>query len=101
MHSVAIILFTVLHVHLDVSDQDFMDVSTALQQACPYTNFCNRNARRYLQNGRRTPCCRECSCLDDCLKRDNCCPDKISNGENGYLKLKRAKTPFSRKAALG
>ena len=77
MHYAATILFTVLHVHLRVSALDHTDVLAALQQACPYTNFCNKNASSYIQDGRQAPCCRECSCNDDCWKRGNCCPDKI------------------------
>ena len=77
MYYAAAVLFTVLHVHLRVSAQEHIDVSAALQQACRYTNFCNKNASSYIQDGHQAPCCRECSCADDCWKRGNCCPDKI------------------------
>ena len=78
MYYIATVLFTVLHVHLHVSAEEHIDVSAALQQAYLYTNFCNKNASSYIQDGRQAPCCRECSCNDDCWKRGNCCPDKIA-----------------------
>ena len=71
---------------VQVSTQDSVDFVAALQQACPYTNFCTRNASRVLQDvqdERQTPCCTDCSCTDDCWKRGNCCPDK--NIEDGGL----------------
>ena len=72
----ATILFIILLALLDVSALQQIDVSIAFQQACPYTSFCNKNATRFLQGSRHVPCCKECSCVDDCWKRNNCCPDK-------------------------
>ena len=103
MHSVATILITILHVHLGVSSLEYMDVVTALQQACPYTNFCNKNASSYIQDGRQVPCCRECSCLDDCWKRNNCCPDKkhVSNGGERPSEIETCKDTIVKKGFVG
>lgn len=46
-------------------------------QACPYTNFCHTNAWKTRPNNTiKEPCCFPCSCDDECLEFDNCCPDK-------------------------
>ena len=42
---------------------------------CPHTNLCQANASLPL-NDDVSPCCDDCSCDDDCLKKSNCCPDK-------------------------
>ena len=49
-----------------------------LQSYCPYMNFCHRNATRqpdFIDN-HQGPCCLPCSCDDDCVELENCCPDK-------------------------
>ena len=46
-------------------------------QVCPYTNFCHTDAWKLVPNDTDDePCCIPCSCDDDCLELDNCCPDK-------------------------
>jgi len=44
-----------------------------LKDLCPYTNFCN--ATRALSNISKSiiPCCRPCSCDEDCGRTRNCC----------------------------
>ena len=42
---------------------------------CPYTNFCQSNASMILDIDQKIPCCRPCSCENDCWKKGNCCPD--------------------------
>ena len=44
-----------------------------LEELCPYTNFCN--ATRALSNISKSiiPCCRPCSCDEDCGRTRNCC----------------------------
>ena len=59
-----------------ITGQDITHIVNAFQQACPYTNFCQQNASQTIQDASQAACCRQCSCADDCWKRDNCCPDK-------------------------
>ena len=92
MEYIAAILLSLLYVH--VSCQDNVDVINAFRQACPYTNFCLRNASQAIQNGHQAPCCRDCSCADDCWKRDNCCPDKIVKEEAVTIEKETCKSHF-------
>ena len=43
---------------------------------CPHTNLCQSNASLPLDDDSVSPCCDDCSCDNDCWKKDNCCPDK-------------------------
>ena len=47
-----------------------------LSELCPYNNYCHANASMVLNSTTDVPCCRPCSCEDDCWKRGDCCPDK-------------------------
>ena len=47
-----------------------------LSELCPYNNYCHANASMVLNSPTEAPCCRPCSCNDDCWKRGECCPDK-------------------------
>ena len=47
-----------------------------LRQLCPYNDFCQRPAIKSIDDKKRSPCCRSCSCDIDCEKFQSCCPDK-------------------------
>ena len=61
--------------------------TVAFQQACPYTDFCHKNASREIQDDHRSPCCTGCSCADECWERGNCCPDKIVENQGSLHEL--------------
>ena len=96
---IATILFIVLHVLLGVSGLQQIDVLIAFKQLCPYTSFCNKNATRFLQGSRQVPCCKECSCVDDCWKRNNCCLDKIGIGEEWTSEVETCKDTYVKRGA--
>ena len=70
-----LIFFTCLRLSLS---SDSLDITgaTSLNDICPYTNYCTRNATKSIEDVTKTPCCIYCSCADDCWKRGNCCMDK-------------------------
>ena len=76
MQYIVIVLLAFLYAHRQVYAKRNIDIAEAFQQACPYTNFCTKNASRSTQDNQQAPCCQACSCDEDCWKRDNCCPDK-------------------------
>ena len=84
--------------YVQVSCQDNIDVINAFRQACPYNNFCLQNASQTLQDGHQAPCCKDCSCDDDCWKRDNCCPDKIVKEERKTTELESCKDTYVKKS---
>ena len=47
-----------------------------LSNACPYSRFCTRSPSKQFGYEGRMPCCKPCSCDQDCWMRDNCCPDQ-------------------------
>ena len=51
-------------------------LNPTLSELCPYNNYCHANASMVLNSDTEVPCCRPCSCNDDCWKRGECCPDK-------------------------
>ena len=69
------VLSSVLYAH--VSSQASIDGVNKIRQVCPYTNFCHQNASLTMKEDSQAPCCRACSCANDCWIRNNCCPDKI------------------------
>ena len=84
---------------VQVSCQDNVDVINAFRQACPYTNFCQQNASQTIKGDSQVaPCCRDCSCADDCWKRDNCCPDKIVKEKRETTELESCKDTYVKKS---
>ncbi|KAL4231216.1 hypothetical protein ACF0H5_008798 [Mactra antiquata] len=62
------------------TDYNFAFISE-VQELCPYTSFCKRNARLTLpKNETKEPCCKPCSCQPDCEMFGNCCFDYMRNG---------------------
>ena len=53
-------------------------VTNTLSTLCPYMDYCERNATKPLNAiaDKYMPCCSPCSCEDDCVAFENCCPDK-------------------------
>ena len=51
---------------------------------CPYTDFCLTKASKDYNYAARNhaPCCSECSCTDDCIETNSCCPDKTMVSHN-------------------
>ena len=92
MGYLASILFSVLCAH--VSSQTIINVIHQFRQACPYTDFCQQNASLTIQDDSWAPCCRACSCADDCRKRDNCCPDKILTTETSTTAKETCKSTY-------
>ena len=45
-------------------------------QVCPHTDFCYTSASEAIYDETKDPCCRNCSCYDDCWETQRCCPDK-------------------------
>ena len=76
MGYLASLLLGVVFVHFSCPDNTGF-ILNEFQRACPYTNFCQWNATLAFQDDRLAPCCKNCSCADDCWIRGNCCPDKI------------------------
>ncbi|KAL4231212.1 hypothetical protein ACF0H5_008794 [Mactra antiquata] len=63
-----------------------------LQELCPYTSFCEENARISLpENETKQPCCRSCSCKPECEMFGNCCFDYVKNGK--MTKLRQCLSP--------
>ena len=44
-----------------------------LSDLCPFTNFCNSSKGQLQVPESLRPCCRSCSCEDDCGLKHNCC----------------------------
>ena len=55
---------------------DREEVRYLVSEWCPYTKFCNTDARKIKPASTKEPCCKPCYCDDDCWIFDNCCPDK-------------------------
>ena len=74
------VILTLCYIILSFAFNDRHKVRHLLEEVCPYTNFCHTNARKIVPT-EDIPCCLPCSCDDDCLEFDNCCPDKeLING---------------------
>ena len=71
-----------------------------LHSYCPYMNFCHTNATRqpdFIED-EHGPCCLPCSCDDDCVELENCCPDKsISHIQASPLVCKKDEVKSVRK----
>ena len=44
-----------------------------LSTLCPYTTFCNSSEEQFQIPETHKPCCRSCSCEEDCGLKHNCC----------------------------
>ena len=61
-------------------DHTATELLTSLQTGiCAYVQLCYRNATEgpVKKSQYNEPCCFPCSCFDDCLMYNNCCPDKF------------------------
>ena len=58
-------------------------------QLCPYTDFCHTKASKVFNYTVQdlAPCCGDCSCDDDCIETNSCCPDKtvVSHNSTGLV----------------
>ena len=58
-------------------------------QLCPYTDFCHTKASKVFNYAvqDQAPCCSDCSCDDDCIETNSCCPDKamVSHNSTGLV----------------
>ena len=64
-------------------------------QLCPHTDFCYTNASEAIYDETKDPCCRNCSCNDDCWETQRCCPDKadrVIREQPTYLECKETVT---------
>ena len=54
---------------------------------CPYTDFCHTKASKVFTYPTHDyePCCNQCSCNDNCLETNSCCPDKTIVSDNPTL----------------
>ena len=73
-----IVILSPISMETDRTADTLIFVNRTLQSYCPYMNFCHRNATQQLEylDDKQGPCCTPCSCDDDCVEFDNCCPDK-------------------------
>ena len=62
----------------------FMDWSKNITSyLCPYTDSClTKASEAFNYPARIAPCCSDCSCTDDCIETNSCCPDKTMISHN-------------------
>ena len=75
-------LFTIVTPRLKSKDTGWIHNIT--NQLCPYTDFCHAKASKVFNSTihNNAPCCGNCSCDDDCMEMNNCCPDKTIVSHN-------------------
>ena len=73
-----IVLLSPISMETDRTADTLIFVNRTLQSYCPNMNFCHRNATQQLEylDDKQGPCCTPCSCDDECVEFENCCPDK-------------------------
>ena len=74
----ATVFLSIIQTEADRAADTQAFANRTLQSYCPYMNFCHRNATRQPDfiNDEHGTCCLPCSCDDDCVGLENCCPDK-------------------------
>jgi len=67
------VLFLVGRHTINPMGQKEMIFPDDLSDLCPYTNFCNSSKGQFQVPESLSPCCRSCSCKNDCGLKHNCC----------------------------